>query len=311
MSKVIGRRASALNASVDGESKEFTLDSGETASFELKRIKFDDLVNNSFVDEKVNGREQDGINDTNLSDIVDTINEGQFYSVYVLKDVDGRYEFLDGSRRRKSAIYKKVGLEAFVTNDKMSLSDKIMFAHNLQTAKEHNYREKGIKLKNYMLTTNVEQKEASLKFGYSEATASRLLKAASVSIDLLNVFPDRNSLTLEYYNKLAKVEGFFASQKLDVAHYLSTLCKDIESIHSHALPLKETTELLVNLIVTSIIETPKTKVKPVIKKLVNFSDKNKYAKCITKGDKVSFELKGLPSELIDEVQAFIKNKLQS
>jgi ParB family chromosome partitioning protein len=304
------RRGAAIKSAVNGEDKEHILYSGKLAIFELKKLSHDELVNDSFVDEMVNGREQDNITSENVSSVSCSIEQTQFYPCYVVK-VDGKYEFIDGSRRLAGAIEKGVGLECFVSEDEFTIADKIHLAAQLQTAKEHNFREQGIKIQNFINAESIEQQEAARVFGHSTATISRLLKAASISKELLRIFPDRDLITLDGYGKLAKAEKELAKQEISVPVFLDEHQIDIDEALALELPLTEKTKTLIDVIADALFKK-KTVKKEIAKEipLAHYNDKNKYAKVISQGDKVQFMFKGLKPDITKQIEEFIVSKVQ-
>jgi ParB family chromosome partitioning protein len=304
------RRGAAIKSAVSGEYKEYVLYSGTIATFELKKLSHDELVNTAFVDEMVNGREQDNITSDNISSVSGSIEQTQFYPCYVIK-VGGRYEFIDGSRRLAGAIEKGVGLECFISEDEFTIADKIHLAAQLQTAKEHNFREQGIKIQNFINAESIEQQEAAKVFGHSTATISRLLKAASISKELLRIFPDRDLITLDGYGKLAKVEKELAKQEIPVPVFLDEHQINIDEALALEFPLTEKTKTLIDVIVDALFKK-ETVEKEVAKEftLANYDDKNKYAKAISQGDKIQFMFKGLKPDITKQIEDFIRSKIQ-
>jgi ParB family transcriptional regulator, chromosome partitioning protein len=304
------RRGAAVSNVVHGDHKELTLYSGNTARFDLMKLSHDELANESFVDELVNGREQDNLTSDNVAPLSSTLEQAQFYHCYVVKGQDGRYEFIDGSRRRAGAIEAGVGLECLVSEDEFSTADKIHLAQQLQTAKEHNYREQGLKIKHFIDSEGIEQQEAAKIFNQSTATITRLLKAASVSKELLSAFPDRDLITLDNYGKLAGMEKALSKDNVPVEIFLDDMAADIDSLVNQDIPSTEKTKGLVDLLLKEAFDKPDKGTTPAEEfPLAHYTDKNKYAKVLTQGDKVQFVFKGVKPNVTKEIEEFIKKKL--
>lgn len=305
------RRSAAFSEVVDGDNKSFTLYSGNVADFSLQRLSFEDLKDNSFVDESINGREQDNLNEDTLDEILMSIDKGQFQHCFVVKHDNGRYEFLDGSRRRGAALIKEQGLDCYVTDDKLSVGDKIAFVQHVQTSKEHNAREIGKRIVTFIESEGSNNKEAAVIFKMSEPTVSRHIKAAKVTDALLSVFPDRSEISLKAYAVLHKVDEHLAKKDIAQLDYLEDIDEHIQNILSLNSSLEEKTKLLVNTISENLFGVIKPKNSPVEEfPLAVYGDKNKYAKVVTQGEKTRFELKGINNEKLKEIERLIKEVLE-
>jgi hypothetical protein len=140
---------------------------------------------------------------------------------------------------------------------------------------------------------------------------TRLLKAANVSRSLLQVFPERALLTLDNYGKLAGIEKQLAKQNKSVADFLNESQGQINQIIEQPIVGAEKTKLLVETLNNQAFAKEDNKKTPVDEfPLAHFSDKNKYAKMLSQGDKVQFVFKGLNASTTKEIQDFIKSKLQ-
>lgn len=93
----------------------------------------------------VNGRDQSALTKESVSDIIRTINLQRLFPA-IGRRIDGKIEILDGSRRHAAAIFCGVGLDILVTNTNISLGDARQLAADIQTAREHNIREIGLRL---------------------------------------------------------------------------------------------------------------------------------------------------------------------
>ncbi|MGP4131779.1 ParB N-terminal domain-containing protein [Pantoea tagorei] len=82
----------------------------------------DDIEAQTYVDAAVNGRDQAFLTPESVSDISRTIKLQQFFPA-IGREVNGRIEVLDGSRRRAACLYNGTPFEVLVTKDDLSLSD--------------------------------------------------------------------------------------------------------------------------------------------------------------------------------------------
>jgi len=142
-----------------------------------------------------NAREQAFLTEIALADILDTLKEkGQQFPAVGRQLDDGRIEVLDGSRRRMACLYAKrdflvyVG-EGITTANAKFLSD-VANAH-----KPLSLFERGKEMQAMLDLGKVrDQKELARLFQCSEAIVSGALKAASLPLELLKVYPSISEL---------------------------------------------------------------------------------------------------------------------
>lgn len=146
-----------------------------------------DVETKTYVLQEINGRDQSALTPESLQDITRTISLQQFFPAIGVRH-DDRIEILDGSRRRASAILKHVGLDILVTDEPLTVSEARKLAQDIQTAREHNIREVGTRLL-ALKQSGLTQKEIAEAEGLSQAKVTRALQAASVSSELLSLFP--------------------------------------------------------------------------------------------------------------------------
>ncbi|MFZ6043882.1 ParB N-terminal domain-containing protein, partial [Vibrio natriegens] len=107
-------------------------------------IAADILKDKTFVELTTNGRDQDALTEASVADITRTLTLQQFFPA-IGREVGDKIEILDGSRRRAAALFAGTGLEVLVTKDALSSDDARQLAADIQTAREHNLREVGIR----------------------------------------------------------------------------------------------------------------------------------------------------------------------
>ena len=128
-----------------GKSFLWQLASGATATFTEATLSYEQVRDSTYVTFDVNGRDQTLLNADSLQDL-DSLAFQQFYPA-VTREVNGKLDVLDGSRRRAWFLLQNGEVDIFrilVTKDDISLSDAKALAKQLQTAKEHNLREIGL-----------------------------------------------------------------------------------------------------------------------------------------------------------------------
>ena len=104
----------------DGDVKTFTLKSGKQAKFVKTVVLSGEIESKTFVDSSVNGRDQAMLSPESVSDISRTIKLQQFFPA-IGREVNGRIEILDGTRRRAACIYNNVKFEILITKDDIEL----------------------------------------------------------------------------------------------------------------------------------------------------------------------------------------------
>lgn len=147
--KTIGRQlntqASMLEMADTGRSQVFTLKTGRKVTFRFVRVPASEVESKTFVNQENNGRDQLALTRESLKSIIQTIKFQQFFPCIGIKQSE-RIEILDGSRRRASAIFVRTGLDVMVTEEHLSADEARQLAKDIQTAKEHNLREIGLRL---------------------------------------------------------------------------------------------------------------------------------------------------------------------
>lgn len=306
--KVIGRTftQSALSetTSEDGYSQRFTLASGKSALFHLETIEAAKVAESTFVLLETNGRDQSALTNESLTDITRTIKLQQFFPA-IGRKVNGRIEILDGSRRRAGAIIAKVGLNILVTVAEISVDDARQLAADIQTAKEHNLREVGLRLL-MLRESGMNQKEIAASQNMSEAKVTRAIQAASVPSEMLLPFPVQSELTYPDYKFLLGLNEQFLAKGVNADELIEQVV-ELKSHLSETYASDEYKTAIMNLfkeVSTGLLENPAKDVT-VVKKLWDFVEKDKYARKKTKGRLVNYEFSRLTKDLQDELDAVI------
>ncbi|EEN2149378.1 ParB/RepB/Spo0J family partition protein, partial [Salmonella enterica] len=187
----------------DGDVKTFTLKSGKQAKFVKTVVLSGEIESKTFVDASVNGRDQAMLSRESVTDISRTIKLQQFFPA-IGREVNGRIEILDGTRRRAACIYNNVKFEILVTKDDIDLADARQLAKDIQTAREHSLRELGKRLE-VTYGTSMTKEEIALAENISSAKVTRAFQAASVPDEMISVFPIINDISLSDYQFLLKL----------------------------------------------------------------------------------------------------------
>lgn len=291
----------------------FVLASGIKANFFMQHIDARELADKTFVSMANNGRDQNALTEESLSDITRTLTSQQFFPAIGCLRENGKIELLDGSRRRAAAILVGVGLDVMVTEDSIDFQDARSLAQDIQTAREHNLRELGLRLLT-LKNGGMNQQEIAESQRLSTAKVTRAIQAASVPAEMLSVFPDQSALTYPDYKCLLEIATSIAFRGFDKNSLIESVKLEFES-----LPSSLSTESMNRLLIKSykkhaadIAALPlKTHERGKTEKLWTFSDKDTFARRKVKGRTISYEFGRLPKAMIqnlDEAIVEILNK---
>ncbi|ELM3737423.1 ParB/RepB/Spo0J family partition protein [Edwardsiella piscicida] len=290
----------------DSFSQVFTLASGKRARFTRVVIPYHEIETQTFVEQETNGREQAALTPASLQSITRTLVMQQFFPVIGIRRKE-QIEILDGSRRRAAALLVERPLDAMVTEDEISVQDARQLAQDIQTAKEHNLREIGLRLQS-LRNSGLTQKEIAKQEGLSEAKVTRALQAASVPSSLLAVFPVQSELSFPDYKVLLDIDNKLQLSSYTSEQFVALLQDELCEIQSKALTPDESKYLIMTLFRKHSHElTDSERTKPVVTPLWDFNDKNRYARKKQNGRVFSYEF----NRLSTEVQSALDEAIQA
>ncbi|PHM65031.1 ParB family protein [Xenorhabdus sp. KJ12.1] len=299
----------SLDTPVENQTTEqrFTLASGQTAIFQLEHIPVDKLESETTVNFLVNGRDQNALTKESVSDIIRTISLQQFFPA-IGRRIDGKIEILDGSRRRAAAIFCSVGLDILVTNTNINSDDARQLAADIQTAREHNIREVGLRLIQ-LREGGMTQKEIAESSNMSQSKVTRAIQCASVPSDIVAMFPVIAELSYPDYKALLGVTIDIKKNKLSIDEVISCVRSEIQ--HMDKTKLVAPDEMKSNIIKLfkdfSSNKAKKTAAeKQQVSSLWNFKNKDSFARKRAKGRAVSFEFNRVPKEFQEELEGMIQ-----
>lgn len=311
----IGRTLPQKVTSADSEGNDkqtvtFSLASGKKAVFNLEVVPADQVADKTYVEQETNGRDQSALTPESLKDITSTLKLQQFYPAIGIRH-DARIEIIDGSRRRASAIMCEVPLNVLVTDTVISASDARDLAKAIQTAREHNLREIGLRLM-AMKDSGLSQKEIASLEGMSQSKVTRALQAASVPATLISVFPVQHELAFGDYKTLLSLSESLQINGTTEDEFLSQALPQIEAIQAdHSLTPDEAKNKLLSALkkVVEKVLAPQEKDKVLVTPLWEFSDKDRYARKRVKGRSFSYEFNRMSKDLQDELDKAIEGVL--
>ncbi|MFC0226487.1 ParB family protein [Serratia aquatilis] len=295
-----------------GGNKVITLSSGRKVSFCKEHIAAEEVAAKTSVAEDHNGRDQAALTEQSLKDIIRTLSFQQFYPVIGMRRGD-IIEILDGSRRRASAIFCEVGLDVLVTEDELTPAEARQLAKDIQTSREHSLREIGMRLA-AMKSAGLTQKEIAKSERLSQARVTRALQAASVSGDLMALFPVQNELSFTDFKILLETQKQLNRQERSVAELVKNIEPVVQQLKGRADLAEDEVKknILLEIKREAIILGKKPpKDKPVITPLWAFSDKNRFARKKVSGRVFSYEFSRLPTHIQGELDRVISEVLQN
>nr|WP_168715130.1 ParB/RepB/Spo0J family partition protein [Pantoea sp. Ap-959] len=315
MGRTLGNSSFSKMLSETESARTFTLKSGATARFTLTKILHDDIETQTYVDATINGRDQAFLTEESVSDISRTIKLQQFFPA-IGREVDGRIEVLDGSRRRAACLYSGMPFEVLVTKDELSLSDARQLAIDIQTAKEHTLRELGNRLK-LMYPEHMNQSDIAAAEGLSPAKVTRAFQAASVPDEMIAVFPSVGELSINDYKTLLDIAEKAASRQISVQELAEGVRERIahDALTEHDDPAVKAKIIGYFRAASAEPKSARDAKKVVTEKIAEFSDKKQFARKKTDAEKrlVTYEFSRLPAawqaELDDAVKAVIEKML--
>ncbi|MEI8596860.1 ParB family protein [Vibrio sp. M60_M31a] len=294
-----------------GQSMVWQLSSGNTATFNEVTLSHEQVRDETVVTFDVNGQDQSLLTPESLSDL-NSLEFQQFYPA-VGREVDGKIDVLDGSRRRAWFLLQEGRVESFrilVTQDDISVADAKALAKQLQTAKEHNLREIGkqclaIKSSNDELT----QAEIAKQVGLSQAGVSKAIKAASVDEKLVKLFPVANTLSHPDYTLLDKVMKVCQDNR-QLSGFVKKIEKHIVNIQAE-YDIQDQKDAIVSAIKTELKleEEKQDKDKAEVTPLAHFDSKGMFARKRVKGRNFSYEFGRLSKEVQEKLDAAIASVL--
>ncbi|EGR3970591.1 ParB/RepB/Spo0J family partition protein [Vibrio cholerae] len=297
--------------SVD-QSMTWQLASGATANFNEVTLSYEQVRDNTYVTFDVNGRDQSLLTKESLEDL-NSLEFQQFYPA-VGREVDGKIDILDGSRRRAWFLLQEGRVERFrmlVTQQEISVTDAKALAKQLQTAKEHNQREIGLQCKAIMESGDYTQEDVANIVGISRPAVSKALKAASIDKRIIALFPVVNELSHTDYALLGKVMKVFENDAKELTSFSKKIANKVVNVQPEHCS-DEIKELIISFIKEElkIVEAKVEKDKAEVTPLAQFDSKGMFARKRVKGRNFSYEFGRLSKDVQKELDEAIAAVLE-
>lgn len=307
--RVLGNSSSEFARMLEGEgnSRTFILKSGKQAKFVSTIVLAGDIESKTFVDSTVNGRDQSMLTQESVSDISRTIKLQQFFPA-IGREINGKIEILDGTRRRAACIYNQAKFEMLVTKDEISIADARQLAIDIQTAREHSLRELGKRFE-VMYGNGMTKEQIARAENISPAKVTRAFQAAAVPDGMIAVFPVINDISIADYQLLLQVAEDARSKGLSIDELMESVQKRMSDTDTTALDKKA---------ILAIIKAEGKSLKPAkvkeveTEKLGEFADRHQYARKKTDPKKrlVVYEFSRMSPTIQAEIDNAIKKIMQ-
>mgnify|MGYP001268930164 FL=1 len=312
LGRQLGNSSFSKMMSESDSERVFTLKSGAQARFVLTKFLHDDIEAQTFVDAAVNGRDQAFLTRESVSDISRTIRLQQFFPA-IGREVDGRTEILDGSRRRAACLYNGTAFEVLVTCDALSLSDARQLAADIQTAREHTLRELGKRLK-LMYPADMNKSDIAAAEGLSAAKVTRAFQAAAVPEEIIAVFPSVSELSINDYQILLEVTERARTRGISTEELTGHVRARIESDAHYDRDDPTYKAKIISYFRSESAEPKKGSAgkKVMTEKLAEFADKKQFARKKTDSDKrvVTYEFSRLSAACQAELDAAVRSVIE-
>ncbi|WP_237391369.1 ParB family protein [Dryocola clanedunensis] len=308
--KTIGRQLNSQASIVEGTDVErsqiFTLKNGRKVTFKFIRVPSSEVEATTFVNQDTNGRDQLALTKESLKSIIKTIKFQQFFACIGVQKGE-RIEILDGSRRRASAIIVHTGLDVMVTNEHLSAEEARQLAKDIQTAKEHNLREIGLRLLG-LKESGLNQKDIAETEGMSQAKVTRAMQAAAVPQELILLFPVQSELSFSDYKSLLEISENLSIKDISSQQLVESLSEELDVIISDDRNADDEQKArilkLISKASNTLISKP-PKDRSIVSSLWSFDEKDKFARKRIKGRTLTYEFNRMPKELQDELDKAI------
>ena len=308
--RTIGRTFSTpvIPQAEERQEQVFTLNSGRRAVFIRTSVPADAVATGTYVIQAHNGRDQSALTPESLRDITRTLSLQQFFPAIGVRTGKG-IEILDGSRRRAASLLCECALEVLVTDSALSAAEARALARDIQTAREHNLREVGLRLA-LLKESGLSQKDIAEMENLSQATVTRALQAASVDAALIAAFPVPGILSHADYRLLLTVQALLNEKNISAAHFMDgisllpdnagELVDEDVKVHILATLRKEA---------SAAAQVP-ARDKVITRTLRQFSDKNRFARKKSRGRMFAYEFSRLSPELQRDLDEAIQSVLE-
>lgn len=274
--------------------------------FELVKVPAQDIEKKTQVFAQ-NAREQTFLNEHALSDVLATLKEqGQQYPAVGRRIEDGTIEVLDGSRRRMSCILAQKDFLIYV-GENIDSSHAKFLSDVANAHKPLSLYEKGREMQAKLDSKEVfDQKGLAELFQCSEALVSGALKAASLPLELLQVYPSVTELGRPTIVKLHKL--YSSLDKAAKETFVAKCCEEKAQVDAEVsdLNIAQVTKGKTTMLETWFTELAPAQLSHKDAKQERVKGRMYYSQ---KGQNLTLNLKKVDKELAEEILSLVEAKL--
>jgi len=282
-----------LNKNMVNDEEVYTLHNGRQVAFKRTTVPANDVGSLTYA-HPMNKRIAEELTRSSLADVISSISRQQYQPV-IAQLIDGKYATLDGSRRRKAALFANVGLNILYCEEALSRAEVKALSKELQSAKEHSIRDNGRAFA-LLLQEEPQKTQADIaeQEGFTQGYVSKALNAWAIPQEIISLFEYPSDLTLQQFSEITKVYNHILDAKLPLEEVV------------------ELTEVLPGTLNDEVIEFLKdaaefTKPKKAAPKETKFLDVNakKWAKSKRVKDKTTITLSRATEDEYAKIEAYI------
>lgn len=289
--------------------KSFTLNNGRKLEAEHVIVPAANVENGTAV-HPMNPRNQEALSTNAVRDILEQIEARGVDTEGVAVKRDGLYLLIEGSRRRYCCIKTMKDLPLWVLPDELSPEEIKSIITAAQTARRFSYREVGFQYLQLMQEKNFKKnEELALFLGISHVSVFKRVQAAQIDKRLICLFPDYEGIPNTFYNRLARIQKYIEKKSTSWDDFIDQVNNAL-----NGLVISDITEAQKNIMdtITKVAEQLDDNAQDKgwnTQDLVSFANKDKYARISKMKRKVRFEFNRMNTEIMEEIEAFIREKL--
>lgn len=200
----IGRNRHMANDVDTPVSKKIKFKSGRTVEFFFVHVDAENVEELTYV-EDLNIRIGDELTRESLAPIIESIKHNQFQPAIAQK-IHDRYSVVDGSRRRKSAIFANVGLDLWYCLETLSKAEVKQLIKEISSAEKFSLRDLGRYFEQLRITDpTLTYDQIAENEGYNKGLISKAITAWEIPSEIIQLFPNPREITYSQFAQLSKI----------------------------------------------------------------------------------------------------------
>ncbi|OKP01593.1 ParB family protein [Xenorhabdus eapokensis] len=291
----------------------FTLSDGRKVEAEHIVISADQVENLTTIHE-MNPRNQNALDDHAVRDILEQIRLRGVDTEGVAIKRSNKFVLIEGSRRRYCCLKVKADLPLWVLPDDLTTEDINALINASQSSKKFSFREVGKQYQEKMRSLGFNTNEELGQYlGVSVESVRKRIQAALIDERFISIFPDSEGIPNSFYSRIAKIQRLAEKNKLNFDKLCAKVAVETEIGDVIDIERRQRS-IMDDLTVSLELMTSNNPVKGwETADLISFDNKDKYARVSrsANGRKVKFEFNRLSTNLIEEIEQLIIDRLKS